>query len=80
MSNGSPDSQPEDHETPSNLNSKVDYTHKSEPVDSGNGNDPDPPPGLTVDQEKKIWRKIDLRLMPILALMYMASFLDRGGL
>jgi MFS family permease len=80
MSNGSPDSQPEDHETPSNLNSKVDYTHKSEPVDSGNGNDPDPPPGLTVDQEKKVWRKIDLRLMPILALMYMVSFLDRGNI
>jgi hypothetical protein len=37
-----------------------------------------PPPDLTPEQEKKLWRKIDLRLMPILSLMYLFSFLDRG--
>lgn len=36
-------------------------------------------PTLTLEEEKKTWRKIDLRLMPILALMYLLSFLDRGG-
>ncbi|KAI0043339.1 MFS general substrate transporter [Auriscalpium vulgare] len=39
-----------------------------------------PPPILTKEQEKQLYRKIDLRLMPILALMYLFSFLDRGNI
>ncbi|KAF8965756.1 MFS general substrate transporter [Flammula alnicola] len=39
-----------------------------------------PPPTLTEEQERKLWRKIDLRLMPILSLMYLLSFLDRGNI
>ncbi len=38
-----------------------------------------PPPKFTPEQEKKLYRKIDLWLMPILTLMYLASFLDRGA-
>ena len=38
-----------------------------------------PPPKLTEDEERKIWRKVDLRLMPILAVMYLFSFMDRGA-
>jgi hypothetical protein len=37
-----------------------------------------PPPTLSAEEERKLWRKIDLRLMPILTLMYLMSFLDRG--
>jgi hypothetical protein len=37
-----------------------------------------PPPALSLEQEKALYRKIDLRLMPILSLMYLCSFLDRG--
>ena len=37
-----------------------------------------PPPVLSLEQEKALYRKIDLRLMPILSLMYLCSFLDRG--
>ncbi|KAG1735896.1 MFS general substrate transporter [Suillus paluster] len=37
-------------------------------------------PTLTPEQERKLWRKIDLRLMPILSLMYLLSFLDRGNI
>ncbi|KAG0702234.1 MFS general substrate transporter [Suillus ampliporus] len=37
-------------------------------------------PMLTPEQERKLWRKIDLRLMPILSLMYLFSFLDRGNI
>lgn len=37
-----------------------------------------PPPVLTVEEEKRLYRKIDLRLMPMLSLMYLCSFLDRG--
>ncbi|KAF8625350.1 hypothetical protein AX15_005428 [Amanita polypyramis BW_CC] len=36
-----------------------------------------PPPILSPAQEGRLWRKIDARLIPILALMYLASFLDR---
>ncbi|KAJ7761116.1 MFS general substrate transporter [Mycena metata] len=39
-----------------------------------------PPPTLTVEEERKLWRKIDLRLMPILSLMYLVSFLDRSNI
>lgn len=37
-----------------------------------------PPPQLSPEEEKRLWRKIDTRLMPILAIMYLMSFLDRG--
>ncbi|KAI0055359.1 MFS general substrate transporter [Artomyces pyxidatus] len=39
-----------------------------------------PPPVLTKEQEKQLYRKLDMRLMPILALMYLLSFLDRGNI
>ncbi|KAI0649688.1 MFS general substrate transporter [Trametes meyenii] len=39
-----------------------------------------PPPDLTPEQEKALYRKIDMRLMPILTLMYLCSFLDRGNI
>ena len=38
------------------------------------------PPTLTPEEEAKVWRKIDMRLIPILALLYLFSFLDRGML
>lgn len=38
-----------------------------------------PPVVLTPEQEKALWRKIDLRLMPMLSIMYLMSFLDRGA-
>jgi hypothetical protein len=34
---------------------------------------------LTPEQEKKLWRKIDMRIMPILSLMYLLAFLDRSA-
>ena len=39
-----------------------------------------PPPTLTAEEEKRLWRKIDMKLMPILTLMYLCSFLDRGNI
>lgn len=47
-------------------------------VDYGGDSSLPPPPQLTLKQEKKLYRKIDLWLMPILTLMYLFSFLDRG--
>ncbi|KAL4067488.1 major facilitator superfamily domain-containing protein [Scleroderma yunnanense] len=34
---------------------------------------------FTPEQARKLWRKIDLRLMPIMSLMYFFSFMDRGN-
>jgi hypothetical protein len=34
---------------------------------------------LTPEQERKLWRKVDIRLMPILSLMYLLCYLDRGA-
>jgi hypothetical protein len=38
-----------------------------------------PPPELTAGEEKRLWRKIDFKLMPILTVVYLMSFIDRGG-
>lgn len=35
-------------------------------------------PMLTPEQEKKLWRKVDTRLLPIVTLMFLCSFMDRG--
>ncbi|TFK52784.1 MFS general substrate transporter [Heliocybe sulcata] len=35
---------------------------------------------LTAEEEKILWRKVDLRLMPILTIMYLFCFLDRGNI
>ncbi|KAJ3484973.1 hypothetical protein NLI96_g5276 [Meripilus lineatus] len=52
-----------------------------EPVlDFGGDTTLPPPPDLTPEQERRLWRKIDLMLMPILTLMYLFSFLDRGNI
>jgi len=40
--------------------------------------DDDAPRALTPEDEKRLWRKVDLRLMPILSVMYLFSFMDRG--
>ncbi|KAG1850813.1 MFS general substrate transporter [Suillus subalutaceus] len=37
-------------------------------------------PVLTPEQERKLWRKIDLRIVPILSLMYLLAFLDRSNI
>ena len=43
--------------------------------------DRDPvPPVLSEEEERRLWRKVDMRLMPILTLMYLCSFLDRGNI
>ncbi|KAI0260071.1 MFS general substrate transporter [Gloeopeniophorella convolvens] len=49
-------------------------------LDFGGDSSLPPPPKLTPEQELALYRKIDLRLMPILALMYLLSFLDRGNI
>ncbi|KAJ3536287.1 hypothetical protein NM688_g6858 [Phlebia brevispora] len=51
----------------------------SQDVDFSGDSKLPPPPKLTPEQEKKLYRKVDLWLMPILTLMYLASFLDRGA-
>ncbi|KIJ14065.1 hypothetical protein PAXINDRAFT_13182 [Paxillus involutus ATCC 200175] len=37
-------------------------------------------PAITEAEEIKLWRRIDLRLMPMISLMYLFSFMDRGNI
>ncbi|KIJ06519.1 hypothetical protein PAXINDRAFT_20294 [Paxillus involutus ATCC 200175] len=37
-------------------------------------------PALTEAQETKLWRRIDLRLIPIITLMYLFCSMDRGNI
>ncbi|KAL5514525.1 hypothetical protein ACEPAG_1841 [Sanghuangporus baumii] len=39
-----------------------------------------PPPTLSDKEVARLYRKIDFRLMPILSIMYLCSFLDRGNI
>ena len=56
----------------------IDVASSVEDVDFGGESKLPPPPTLTEEEERKLWRKVDLKLMPILSLMYLLSFLDRG--
>ncbi|THH06985.1 hypothetical protein EW145_g3693 [Phellinidium pouzarii] len=49
-------------------------------IDFGGDSTLPAPPVLTAEQERTLYRKIDHRLMPILSLMYLCSFLDRGNI
>ena len=51
---------------------------ESEAINFGGEDHLPPPPRLTEAEEKKLWRKIDLKLLPILTLLYLLSFIDRG--
>ena len=44
-----------------------------------NGQKVPPPPKLTLEQQRRAYRKADLWIMPMVTLMYLASFLDRGA-
>ncbi|KZT63324.1 MFS general substrate transporter [Daedalea quercina L-15889] len=37
------------------------------------------PSTLTTEQEKKMWRKVDMRILPILTVMYLCAFMDKGN-
>ncbi|KAJ6585527.1 MFS general substrate transporter [Mycena capillaripes] len=50
-----------------------------EELDFGGDSTLPPPPSLSAGEERKLWRRVDLKLMPILSLMYLMSFLDRGN-
>ena len=43
-------------------------------------NDSLPAPDFSHIDEKKVLRKMDMRLIPMLALLYLLSFLDRGNI
>jgi hypothetical protein len=37
-------------------------------------------PHFTPEQEKRVLRKMDLRLIPMLSVLYLLAFLDRGNI
>ncbi|KAM0445212.1 hypothetical protein ACHAO4_009917 [Trichoderma viride] len=63
----------------------VNASDRSGKVEFDDGKDIRAVPGTTLESfshldEKKILRKMDLRLIPMLALLYLLSFLDRGNI
>ena len=56
----------------------VESASASSLTDFGGDSKLPPPPQLTPEQERTLYRKVDLWLMPILTLMYLSAFLDRG--
>lgn len=56
------------------------FGNESDKLDFGGESSLPQPPTLSPDEEKRLWRRIDIRLMPILTLMYLLSFLDRGNI
>ena len=38
------------------------------------------PPILTREEEKRLWRKIDWHIVPIVTIMYLCSFVDRSNI
>ncbi|PPR00405.1 hypothetical protein CVT26_009690 [Gymnopilus dilepis] len=49
-------------------------------VDFGGESSLPPPPTLTAEEERRLWRKVDMRLVPMLSLMYLLSYMDRGNI
>ncbi|KAI6120135.1 major facilitator superfamily domain-containing protein [Pisolithus croceorrhizus] len=47
------------------------------PTDVSNVQEPSPV-NLGPERERKLWRKIDFRLVPMISFMYLFSFMDRG--
>lgn len=37
-------------------------------------------PALTAEEERTLWRKVDMRLVPIATALYLVSYLDRGNI
>lgn len=58
----------------------VGSTVDSTAIDFGGDSTLPPSPVLTPTQQSKLWRRIDLRLLPILALMYLMAFMDRANI
>ena len=47
----------------------------------GSDDDPlPPPPVLSAEEERRLWRKVDWRIMPIITIMYLSSFVDRSNI
>lgn len=46
---------------------------------TGKANEDGPAPILSPAETRRLLRKIDCRVIPILAILYLLSFLDRGG-
>ena len=84
MSTGKSEVEYSDEEKVSLPNSDHDKAKKQEILDIhadfGGASSLPPPPDLTLDQQRRLYRKIDYRLMPMLTLMYLASSLDRSKL
>ncbi|KAJ7091872.1 MFS general substrate transporter [Mycena belliarum] len=75
-----PDTKPSLEKNASDSQEVEDVQVKQEELDFAGDSTLPPPPTLSTEEERLLWWKVDLRLMPILSLMYLVSFLDRGNI
>ncbi|KAI0658148.1 MFS general substrate transporter [Cubamyces menziesii] len=70
--------------TPSNEKGKVEDTIQVFDAESSETSKADLAlrltPSLTAEEERSLWRKVDMRLVPIAAALYLVSYLDRGNI
>ncbi|GAA6016044.1 hypothetical protein JCM8202_005391 [Rhodotorula sphaerocarpa] len=58
---------------------EIDHVEKADVFPTVEGIQP-PARIFTPEEEDKLYRKVDLRIMPILSLLYLLSFMDRGNI
>ena len=70
--------------TPSNEKGKIEDTIEVFDAESSETSKTDlalrSTPSLTAEEERSLWRKVDMRLVPIAAALYLVSYLDRGNI
>jgi hypothetical protein len=57
----------------------VEREYKDSEKASSSAGEPQPPKGHDEAEEARILRKVDFRLLPLLTLLYLLSFMDRGN-
>ena len=67
-----------DRESLEKAHNESEPTTEEDFYDFGGASALPPPPQLSPEEERKLYRKIDWRIMPIVTAMYLFSFLDRG--
>lgn len=50
------------------------------PIEKSDSTDPEHlcAPNLSPEQQRRLWRKVDMRILPILSALYLCCYLDRG--
>ncbi|KAI0767807.1 hypothetical protein C8Q74DRAFT_1370510 [Fomes fomentarius] len=59
---------------------KEEVVSRDHPLAYGGDDKLPPPPILSVQEERRLWRRIDARLVPMASILYLCSFVDRSNI